>query len=342
LRVVCHARFDAHLSATPLPGTYGMIDYDEPQEVPIGSHNIDCPNPAPDPDPPLLADAVLPTDVGVPSAPPTQRDNFLLTPTSPSLNEVPRTSSNPGYYSQRLDLWCHQTSTTTTTPYPAPPGSLLDPRTTVGPEDLNDFPFLQVGLAPSTEPSPTFGDALSSLCHDCLLPHLTCMQVLVVDVTKSGRPSSLADSGANVCVTNDPSLLIDVVEINSVPLGMATSSPDAPTNPTSLCTHKGFLPIALLNGSIHYQPFLVNRHATNTIISPENLLNNNHPFHRWTQAGCKLPAGGCNYSPGDLSFYDSASQLLLSLPLQRQQGLYYCLNTTFLLDSDVTHPLAIA
>jgi hypothetical protein len=105
------------------------------------------------------------------------------------------------------------------------------------------------------------------------------MQVLVVDVTKSGQSSSLADSGTNVCVTNDPSLLIDVVEISPVPLGMATSSLDMPTDPTSLCTHKGFLPMALLDGTIHYQPFLVNHHATNTIISPENVLNNNHRFH---------------------------------------------------------------
>ena len=65
--------------------------------------------------------------------------------------------------------------------------------------------------------------------------------------------------------------------------------------------------MALLDGSIHYQPFLVNRHATNTIISPENVLNNNHCFHQWTQASYKLPAGGRNYLPGDLSFYDSAS-----------------------------------
>ncbi len=41
-----------------------------------------------------------------------------------------------------------------------------------------------------------------------------------------------------------------------------------------------FLPMALHNGTIHYQPFLVNRHATNTIISPENVLNNNHRFHQ--------------------------------------------------------------
>jgi hypothetical protein len=252
---VCYTCFDAHLSATPLPGTYGMIANEKPQEVPIGSHDPDHLDPAPNPDPPLLAHAVLRTDVGVPSPPLTQCNNFVLTPTSPSVNEVPCVPSDPRYYSQCLALWCHQTSTTTTTPYPAPPGSLLDPRTKVGPKDLNDFPFLQVGLAPLTEPSPTFGDALSSLCHDCLLPHLTCMQIPVVNVTMSVQPSCLADSGTNVCVTNDPSLLIDVVEIDPVPLGVATSSPDALADPTSLCTHKGFLTMALLDSSIYYQTY---------------------------------------------------------------------------------------
>jgi hypothetical protein len=67
---------------------------------------------------------------------------------------------------------------------------------------------------------------------------------------------------------NDPSLLIDIVEINPVPPGVATSLSNAPTNPTSLCTHKGFIPMALLDGSIHYQPFLVNRNTTDMIISP--------------------------------------------------------------------------
>jgi hypothetical protein len=158
-----------------------------------------------------------------------------------------------------------------------------------------------------------FGDALSSLRYDCLLPHLTCMQVSVVDAISPGSVSSLADSGANVCFTNDPSLLIDVIEINPVPLGVATSLPNAPTNPTSLCTHKEFLPMALLHGSIHYQPFLVNHDATDTIISPENILNNNHWFHWWTQAGHKLPVGKRTHSSGELSFYDLASRLLLTL-----------------------------
>jgi hypothetical protein len=40
------------------------------------------------------------------------------------------------------------------------------------------------------------------------------MQVSVVDAILLGSVSSLADSGVNVYVTNDPSLLINIVEIN--------------------------------------------------------------------------------------------------------------------------------
>ena len=62
-----------------------------------------------------------------------------------------------------------------------------------------------------------------------------------------------------MCVTSDPSILIDVIDIDPIPLGVATASPDAP--PT-LCTKQGYLPIPLLDGSYHYQPFLYNPNAT--------------------------------------------------------------------------------
>jgi hypothetical protein len=288
---VHHVQIDVHLPtiiADPPPDN--TVNNDKPFAVPIGSYDPNRPDPAPN--------FLLPRDDGVPSAPSPLHDNYDLPSSMMGSNEVPSASSDPDYYTNCLELWCHRTlhphgdvSSNAPPLYPAPPGSLLDSRTSIGPEDLNNFPYLQLGLISTPDPSRTFGDALSSLRHDCLLPHLTCMQVSVVDTILLGSVSSLADSGANVCITNDPSLLIDVVEIDPIPLGMATSLPNAPTNPTSLCTHKGFLPMALLDGSIHYQPFLVNRNATDTIISPENVLNNNHRFHWWTQARRKLPVG---------------------------------------------------
>ncbi len=339
-----HVRFNAHPSTVLAhPLSDNTIDNDKPLAVLIGSLDPDCHDTTPN-----FLDNIPTQGDGVPSAPPPLVDDHDLSPSTLGSDEVPRTSSDPGYYTNCLELWCNRTfhphgddSVHTPPPYPAPPGSLFDSQTFIGPEDLNDIPYLQLGSTPPTDSSPAFGDALSTLCHDCLLPHLTCMQVSVVDSILFGSHSSLGDSGANICVTNDPSLLINVIEIDPVPLCMTTSSPDAPTDPTSLCTHKGFLPMALLDSTIHYQPFLGNRHATNTIISPESILHNNHHFHWWTQARHKMPVRGHNQSPDDLSFYNLASQLLLSLPLKRQQGLYYCSNTTFLPDSDASHPTTL-
>jgi hypothetical protein len=90
------------------------------------------------------------------------------------------------------------------------------------------------------------------------------------------------------------------------------------------------MPIPLLNGSVHYQPFLINLHASDTIISLENVINNNHRFHRWCQEGQKLSSGDACQYPDMLPFYSTDGTLLHALPLHRHQGLYYCSNTSFL------------
>jgi hypothetical protein len=86
-------------------------------------------------------------------------------------------------------------------------------------------------------------------------------------------PSSLADGGANVYLTNDPTLLVDMVDIDPVPLGTALAGLETST---LMCTQKGYMPIPLLNRTLHYQPFLINQHAADTIMSPEHILNNKH------------------------------------------------------------------
>jgi hypothetical protein len=103
----------------------------------------------------------------------------------------------------------------------------------------------------------------------------------MVDLQQLGL-LSLADGSANVCLTNDPTLLVDVVDINPVPLGMALTGSKTST---LKCTQKGYMPIPLLNRTLHYQPFLINQHAADTIMSPEHILNNNHQFASWQQEG---------------------------------------------------------
>ena len=49
----------------------------------------------------------------------------------------------------------------------------------------------------------------------------------------------MADTGANVCVTGDASILVELVDIDPIPLGAAVKSTDTHA---SLCTKQGYPP----------------------------------------------------------------------------------------------------
>ena len=126
----------------------------------------------------------------------------------------------------------------------------------------------------------------------------------------------MADTGANVCITGDPSILVDLVDIDPVPLGVAVKSTDTQA---SLCTKQGFLPIPLLDGSYHYQPFLFNPHASDTILSPAHVMWSSTRIAKWQQSGSKDPS-----NLDTLSFTDEDGNNLLVLPLTTHNGLQYC------------------
>ena len=143
--------------------------------------------------------------------------------------------------------------------------------------------------------------------------------ITIVGLTDNHKPppsSSMADSGANVCITSDESILIDVVDIDPIPLGVAVKSSDVTA---SLCTRKGFLPIPLLDGSYHYQPFLVNPNASDTILSPAHVMWSSNRIKKWQQSGSKD-----TLVVDTLSFMDAAGNDLLVLPLTSHNGLQYC------------------
>ncbi len=124
-----------------------------------------------------------------------------------------------------------------------------------------------------------------------------------------------------MCLTNNPTLLVDMVNNNPIPLRMALTGFETST---LMCTQKGYMPIPLRDGTLHYQLCLINQHVADTIMSPEHILNKNHQFAFLQQEGQKVQTRSTTPNPGSLSFFDSASALLLPLPLQRQEGLYYC------------------
>jgi hypothetical protein len=132
----------------------------------------------------------------------------------------------------------------------------------------------------------------------------------------------LVDSGSNVCLTNDLSILVDVQDMHPRALDVAIDQPSTSVPcPESMCTKFGFIPIRLLDGSVHRQKFLYNASASDTILSPEDIIRSSSLLRHWVQSG----SGGPMRGDGCLLFsgMDEVS-ILLSLALVKRNGLYYC------------------
>ena len=184
------------------------------------------------------------------------------------------------------------------------------PIPTVAPFDLH-FADEVVGVIPSHSP----------LIHSAIHNSHPVTIVGLNDAQQSPpSSSSMADTGANVCITSDESILIDVVDIDPIPLGVAVKSSDITA---SLCSRKGFLQIPLLDGSYHYQPFLVNPNASDTILSPAHVMWSSHRITKWQQSGSKDPL-----VVDTLLFMDADGNDLLVLPLTSHNGLQYCSHDT--------------
>jgi hypothetical protein len=96
----------------------------------------------------------------------------------------------------------------------------------------------------------------------------------------SARPSSdgLLDSGANVGMSGDESILVSV---HSIEAGLALT----PFNPLhiSYCTCMGYLPLLLADDDVLLVPTLVNPASIKTIISPECVMKLSSNIVRWEQ-----------------------------------------------------------
>lgn len=129
----------------------------------------------------------------------------------------------------------------------------------------------------------------------------------------------LVDSGSNVCLTNDLSILDGVQDMEPRALDVAVES-SSPTQPSAMCTKFGFVSIQLLNGTSHRQKFLYNASALETILSPEDMVRNSPVLRHWVQSGQGGTSGdGCLLFSGS-----NETTVLLSLPLVKRNGLYYC------------------
>jgi hypothetical protein len=90
-----------------------------------------------------------------------------------------------------------------------------------------------------------------------------------------GTPPSLIDGGANICITGDINLLVDVVNIPPLPISVALHGI---LTLDDCCTARGLLPIQLDDGSVYWQTCYYSKNAVETIISPQAIVNSSDVF----------------------------------------------------------------
>ena len=144
----------------------------------------------------------------------------------------------------------------------------------------------------------------------------------------SVSPWTMMDGGANICVTGLLELLVDVEPIPPLPISVATKT--AKFSIDSCCTKKGLLPLTLDDGSVYYQPCHYCKNATETIISPDAILQASDILVHWQQEGHR------NGGPGNIRFSSDSGLYAITLSLEKCDGLYYCPTDVFTVAKDPT------
>ena len=96
---------------------------------------------------------------------------------------------------------------------------------------------------------------------------------------------SLMDVGVNICLTGDLGILADAVDIPPLLITVALNGNGSSVD--DCCTKRGFIPLALSDGTIHWQLCYYSANAIETIISPQAILHSSDLFASWTMTGYK-------------------------------------------------------
>ena len=155
--------------------------------------------------------------------------------------------------------------------------------------------------------------------------------IFVADENSFSRPrvlkliqnsvGGLADPGANICMTHDKSILLNLRLLPApISVGVAVNSEGGVQQ--SKCTHVGDLPLRLEDGGYHYQRCYFNPNASETFISPQAIVESCPPLRRWTMSGHSDRTQG-----GMLSFATESGDVYMSIPLINRGGLYFCEDT---------------
>jgi hypothetical protein len=139
--------------------------------------------------------------------------------------------------------------------------------------------------------------------------------VQVMLLAASLQFSSMVDGGANICLAGNLSLLVDAMDIPSLPILVAVEGDGM--SMADCCTKRDLLPLTLEDGSVYYQMCYYCANAVETIISPQAILGGSDLFVEWTQTGYK------DDSPGLLCLYSKSGLVSMTVVLTKREGSYY-------------------
>jgi hypothetical protein len=130
----------------------------------------------------------------------------------------------------------------------------------------------------------------------------------------------LMDSGANCSMTADLSLLSNVRKLDQpIVIGVAVTDDGEPS--ANECTHIGDLEVKCDDGTTISTLCFYNPNASDTIVSPQSIIDQSTIFDTWKQVGRRFG------QPGTIEFH--GKDTIKSLSLQQNNGLYYCNSKTF-------------
>ena len=136
----------------------------------------------------------------------------------------------------------------------------------------------------------------------------------------------MADSGANCSMTNNLTLLKNVRQLlKPIQVGVAVDAKGTDMS-YATCNMIGDLTITCKDGSTISTQCFYNPHATDTIISPQAILEESLEFDSWSQVGRRLG------NAGELQFHGKNGTK--AIELAQNNGLYYCKSITFDIDHD--------
>lgn len=152
-------------------------------------------------------------------------------------------------------------------------------------------------------------------------------RTFILNAAKADK-GDLADSGANCCMTANMNLLANIRPLkHPIIIGLAVCN-DGLVSSSSECTHIGDLTVKCDNGDSFTTKCFYNPNASDTIISPQAIIDGSNKFTEWNQSGRKFG------QPGQLNFIGPSGTK--SITLKQYNGLYFISSTTYNIVDDNT------